>query len=316
MSRLAAIFSLPAVVGLAGCGTAAAPLGGGAASAAHVRGGGSWIDPAAKSGSLTYVSDQYEKTVFVYSYPKLKLVGSLTGFQQPDGECVDAGGDVWIADYLASQLVEYAHGSDTPKTTLSDPGNTPYACAIDPKSGDLAAVNFGQGYNPGSISIYKNAAGSPKVYVDDSLAVPFFDAYDSRGKLYVDGILGPYSPNFTLASFAGGAFTTINLNQAIDSPGDVVVVGSRVNVADSFRYTHSVYGFAVKGSQGRLIGTTHLGGTNVVEEFAVVGNALVAANVDQTIGSAMVFNYPKGGAAKRVFGKGTLEAPIGLVISR
>jgi hypothetical protein len=273
------------------------------------------MDPSAKSSSLIYVSDQYEKTVFVYSYPKLKLVGSLTGFAQPDGECVDAHDNVWIADYLAAQLVEYAHGSEKPKAILSDPNNFPYACAISPKNGDLAAVNLAANPNFGSISIYKNAAGAPKVFTDDSLAIPFFDAYDSSGKLYVDGFRGFYYPFFGLVSFANGEFTNIALNQTINAPGDIEVVGSRVNVGDSFRYTKAVYGFTIKGLKGRLIGVTHLNGTNVVEEFAVVGTTLIAANINQLVGSGVVFGYPNGGSPKRVFGKGTLEGPIGLVVS-
>lgn len=286
----------------------------GTASAAQDR-VGSWMEPAAKSGSLIYVSDQYLRTVFIFSYPKLKLVGSLTGFEQPDGECVDSHGNVWITDLLAEQLIEYAHGSDTPKATLSDPNNQPYACAVDPKNGDLAVVNFARNPISGSISIYKNAAGTPKIFTDDSLALPFFDAYDSRGKLYVDGIRGFYYPYFALVSFADGKFTNITLKQTIDAPGDIVVVGTRVNVGDSFRYTHAVYGFTVKGIKGRLIGVTHLEGTNVVEEFDIVGTKLIATNTNQTVGSGMVFDYPKGGAAQHVFGKGTLEAPVGLAVS-
>ncbi len=278
--------------------------------------GPSWIEPSARTGPLVYVSDQYEKTVFIYSYPRGKLVGTLSGFGQPDGECADSAGNVWITDGLASKIIEYAHGSTSVKATLSDASNSPYACAVDPVSGALAVVNFAHNPVPGSLSVYRKARGAPQVYTDGSLDVPFFDAYDSSGNLYVDGITGFYSPQFALVRFRNKAFTNIELDHGVTAPGGVVVVGRRVNVGDAFRYTHAVYGFSVGGTKGRLIGTTHLDGTNVVEEFDIDGSSLVATNIDQTVGSVMVFHYPKGGAPERTFGTRTLEGPVGLVISR
>lgn len=278
--------------------------------------GRSWIDPASASGTLVYISDQYLKKVFIYSYPALQLVGTLTGFAQPDGECVDAAGNVWITDLLKAQVVEYAHGSTQMKATLSDTGYLPYSCAVDPANGDIAVVNFEANPTPGSISIFRKARGAPHVYTFVRLSVPFFTAYDARGRLFVDGYSGFYSPAFVLARIRNSNLTEIALNQQIDAPGDVVIVGSRVNIGDGFRDTHAVYGFKVSGRTGTLIGTTRLRRTDVIEEFAVVGKSLITTNVNQLVGSAMVFRYPKGGSPKDVFGKGTLEGPVGLVISK
>ncbi len=164
-------------------------------------------DATAEGGTLVYVSNSYENRVYFYSYPKLKLAGTLAGFDQPEGECVNAAGDVWIADSLASQIVEYGHGSTTPKATLADTGYFPYACAVDPQTGDLAVVNEAANPVPGSLSIYRKARGTPKVYTDDSLSIPFFDAYDAKGNLYVDGIRGFYYPYFALARFRHETFT-------------------------------------------------------------------------------------------------------------
>jgi hypothetical protein len=241
----------------------------------------------------------------------------LTGFDQPEGECVDAAGDVWVTNNLAAQIVEFAHGSTTPKATLDDPSSAPYACAIDPSSGDLAVVNFAQNPVPGSISVYKNAMGTPKVYTDDSLSIPFFDAYDAKGTLYVDGIRGFYYPGFALVSFHKSAFANIELNHSVVAPGALEVNGSRLNVGDGSRAAQSIYGFKVKGLRGRLVGTTSVDGTTVVQEFAVVGKRLILANVNQKQGSGMVFSYPNGGQPERTFGTKQLEVgPIGVVVSQ
>lgn len=308
MGRIA-LAALVAIGALAACS-------GGTSQLPASRDALSWVDRTAKTGALVYISDQYEKRVFVYSYPALKLEGTLSGFGQPDGECVDAAGDVWITDLLAREVIEYAHGESKPKAMLSDGGNSPYACSVDPENGDLAVVNFAANPAPGSLSIFKKAQGTPQVYTDDSLAIPFFDAYDARGNLFIDGISAFYSPVFRLVRFAHKTFTTIALNQTIVAPGDVVVVGSRVNIGDSFRYTHAIYGFRVKGSTGRLIGVTHLFRSDTIEEFDVTGTSLVVTNLRQLVGSAMVFRYPNGGRPQQIFGKGTLEGPVGLVISK
>ena len=298
-----------AVVLLAGCSSLTAPISQPSDESA-------WIDAPATSGSLVYISDQYLKKVFVYTYPQLKLVGKLSGFAQPDGECADSAGNVWITDYLKQQIVEYAHGANAPKRRLSDAGYFPYSCAVNPRNGDLAVVNFETNPVPGSLSIYKKASGSPQVFSYYSLDLPFFVAYDANGKLFVDGYRGFYSPDFVLASFNGKSFTNINVDHAIASPGDIVVAGSRVNIADSFHYDHVMYGFRVNGSQAHLVGITHLFRTDDVAEFDVVGKSLVLANVHQLVGSGMIFPYPRGGTPQRIFGRTELEGPVGLVISK
>src|SRR6516225_6984175 len=47
----------------------------------------SWMKPNLLTTSLLYVSDTFPKVVNVYTYPTLKYVGRLTGFQYPLGEC-------------------------------------------------------------------------------------------------------------------------------------------------------------------------------------------------------------------------------------
>ena len=80
----------------------------------------------AKSQGLLYVSSYRTDDVYVFSYPRGRLVGTLAGFNGPDGECVDSAGNVWITNTLQSQQVEYAHGGTTSIATLNDPGEYPF----------------------------------------------------------------------------------------------------------------------------------------------------------------------------------------------
>src|SRR5262249_47577682 len=138
---------------LAGCGGSQPPIAAPGAMpqtsaiATHAAGRKSWILPEAKKRKLLYVADAQTADVYVYEYPNGKLVGTLTGFQEAQGECADAKGDVFItvpSPYSASsEILEYAHGGTEPIATFSDPGygEEPWSCAVDPTTGNLAVTN-------------------------------------------------------------------------------------------------------------------------------------------------------------------------------
>jgi DNA-binding beta-propeller fold protein YncE len=137
--------------------------------------------PTAKSDKLVYVTDPGSDTVDVLSYSSHKLVGTLTGFQDPGGECVDKHGNVFITDFLARDIVEYAHGGTTPIATLGD-SNGPAGCAIDPSSGNLAVNNGG-----GSVEVYPGATGTPTTYSFSSSVDFDFCTFDTSGNLFISG---------------------------------------------------------------------------------------------------------------------------------
>ena len=122
--------------------------------AAHPDRNGSSMSPDAKTiKMLLYVGDEETNDVYVYDYKSGKSVGTLTGFDEPYGECVDATGDIYVANYGDGTVVEYAHGGATPMNTYT-PGGTPIGCAVDAK-GDVAATSF----DPGEVTVY--AVGNP-----------------------------------------------------------------------------------------------------------------------------------------------------------
>ncbi len=80
-----ALISCVAVAMLAACGGSQPPIGApgaiaqASAFAAHAERGKSWMRPEAKSEDLLYVFTN-SSAIYVFSYPKGKLVGNLTGF--------------------------------------------------------------------------------------------------------------------------------------------------------------------------------------------------------------------------------------------
>jgi hypothetical protein len=279
----------------------------------HSNRGRSWMERSATTGSLLYVTDAGANTVVVYSYPKLKVVGTLTGFTNPQGDCVDNANNVWIANTQTSQLIEYAHGGTTPIATLNDPNQYPVGCSFDPTTGNLAVSNFySTNGPPGSVSIFKNASGSPTVYTPPNFAVVYYLGYDPKGRLYLDGI--DSGSAFLFASFNGTKFKSITLDHPIGGPGAVQAVGKDIVVGDQTNGANAAYRFAISRSTGKLVNTTPLTGAYDIVQFYILNKALVGGDFNPSGSTADRFNYPAGGTPTKT--ASGLSAPIGAVISQ
>jgi hypothetical protein len=328
----ACLWSLLAISLLTSCGGGGmtqAPATESAAQPDHTR---SWMSPNAASNDLLYVSDIYTDDVSVYSWPKGDLEGTLTGFEEPNGECIDKAGDIWIVDLKARDVIEYAHGGSSPIATLTDTYGYPVACAIEQKTGDLAVtdifdeVSGGQGR--GGLLIYRHAEGSPTQYQDAEIFYYDFCAYDDRGNLYVDGINNPSSDDFAFAELPKGtsAFSNITLSQYINYPGGVWWRGGFVDVLDELSTPSTIYEFSISGTKGTLEGSTPLNGSGGsggwVNEFALSGSKVVAPIYDPYVGPSSsgvvnIYKYPAGGNAtksitanSRVFGAAISKAKV------
>src|SRR5581483_4000271 len=147
---------------LGGCGGSQPPLGApGAMPQSHAIGqhaapGKSWMMPNASSQDLLYVTDFDHVTI--YSYPRGKLKGTLTGFGSTVGACADKLGNVFLTNQIPNVVYEYAHGGTKRIATLKT-DVTPVGCAIDSSTGDLAVTGFSKGAD-----IFKKATGKPTFY--------------------------------------------------------------------------------------------------------------------------------------------------------
>jgi hypothetical protein len=285
---------------------------------AHPNAGKSWMEPNVK-GPLLYVADAGNDDVFVYTWPALSLIGNLSGFQVPQGECVDAAGNVWVANTKTSKMLEFARGGLKPIKTLKDRGQFPSSCAIDPKTGDLAVTNIiSRSYGPGSLSIYKAAGGAPKIFADPNLEKVYFDGYDGKGNLYVDGI--DASGIFQIAKFDGKKFTALRISGAnVNAPGAVQVVGSTINVEDQSGVLGNsvMYETTLAGSTLTVVATAQLtDGMDCVGTF-IAGGAKHEQAIcpDAATPAVYVYDYPAGGSPTKSVLTG-LSDPEGAVITR
>jgi hypothetical protein len=304
---------LAAAAMLAGCGASATQFAPAQNAAGAVRANSaSWMDPHAGSSALLYVADSGENAVYVYSFPGGKLMGTLSGFDVPQGECVDGTGNVWITNQSASEIREYAHGGTKPIATLKDPDEFPDSCAVDPKTGDLAVTNGFSSSGEGSIGIYAGAKGSPTKHTDSSMREYSFVTYDDNGDLFVDGVRNA-GGRFALAKLpkGGSKFVNIALTR-VRRPGAVASDSSQLAVgdADPFRQGLRIYHLADEKPTGH----TQLRDTcGALEDFALYGDSIVA--LDPSCQTAEIFSYPGGGSPTKEIKLAPKGAAVGVVVS-
>jgi hypothetical protein len=270
----------------------------------------SLTQPVAR-GALLYVSDTVSGDVYVFSYPKGKLQQTLTGFADPAGECVDASGNVFIANTGGSNIIEYAHGGSSPIATLKDNGYFPVGCSVDPTTGDLAVTNFSNTSSaPGNVVIYKKAKGPKRRYVDRSIYEMLLCGYDSSGNLFVDGTTQSYGAVVAELKHGGTKLSDITLDRTIYSPGGVQWDGKHVAVGDQMPNT--IYQFRIKDGKGTTVGSTQMGGAAMVFQFWIDGTRVIGA--DAGAGDVGIWSYPQGGAAIKTIGG--VYVPLGATVSR
>lgn len=269
------------------------------------------IAPDAKNQNLIYVADATAATVSVYSWYG-KLLGTLTGFGEPVGLCSDTKGNVYVVDVNAADIVEYAHNGALPIKTLSDAGQYPSSCAVDPKTGNLAVTNLVTASDgPGNVAIYKRAKGTPKIYSDLEITKAYMCGYDDKGNLFVDGFGTSFA--FEFAELPAGQTTmkNITIDRSIQYPGSVQWDGTYVAIGDE---ESEIYQVLVSGTKGKVQGSTQLEGEMFAIEFWIQGGRVVATNENSAgTGDVGIWKYPAGGPATKMFG--SFQKPYGITIS-
>jgi DNA-binding beta-propeller fold protein YncE len=289
---------------LAACGGSQPPIGVPGAMpqspsiATHAARGGSWVAPEASGTDLVYTVDNIANQVDIYSYPVGTLYGTLTGFNSPVGACIDKAQNVWIVNQGPAEVIEYAHGGNSPIATLRVPGDWPYGCAVDPTTGNLAVT-----YNNNNIAIFQNAKGSPTTYVDSSMSWMHYCGYDATANLFLVG--DDNYANRRLVELSGNSFTTIALPVNIQDTGAVQWDGQYVAVeAYNWPGEHKpikIYGLKISGRQATLESTvqlaTRLERREYFPQFWIFSKTIVeAANNGRQLN---FWHYPAGGRPEK-----------------
>lgn len=146
----------------------------------------SWMSANAKKLDLLYVSHWKDNAVEVYNLADGTVVGRLTGFNAPYGQCVDAKGRVYVSNYTDGQVVEYAHAGTKPLVSWKS-GGYPIGCSIDAK-GDLAVTNYVTPSGSGDVCVFNHGSKKSTCYADSTDCWFLWPAgYDDKGDLVAIG---------------------------------------------------------------------------------------------------------------------------------
>jgi hypothetical protein len=260
--------------------------------------------PATTSQSLLYVGGARGNTTYILSYPSLTLVGKIKG--HATGLCSDTKGNVYVTTWSlrppSGAILKYPHGATKPILTLAD-GYRPNGCAVDPKTGNLAATNLGTlSGSESSVAIWHHGKGTPIFWSVSNFFFYTFCGYDNHGNLFVDGLDKDYNVQFAELP-KDGTLQNVSLDQSIEGAGNVQWDGKYVTVADT--KTHELYRFTIASYIGTLAGSTSLTGwqTPKTTETWITGPTVVTAYGPGETREIGVWSYPQGGSPMKTTGK-------------
>jgi hypothetical protein len=257
------------------------------------------IAPGVKGQDLVYVGDQLFDEVYVFSYPALEWVGTLTGFSLPAGLCSDKDGNVFVTDLLAQRIVEYAHGGSDPIETLQEKGY-PQGCSVDPVTGDLAVTDYSSSAEPGRITIFRGTRRIPHIYRDPTISFSNC-GFDDRGNLFADGL--KYSNEAGLAELAAGAdkLADLRFKEGFDAVGSIQWDGRHVVVMGNS--PRVILQLAVSESKVSVVARTKLLSPRYSFSFWIVGKTILLTYVPPhtrvKYTALGVWAYPGGGKPKK-----------------
>jgi hypothetical protein len=203
--------------------------------------------------ALIYTGDEETNDVYVYDYSNGKSVGTLTGFDEPYGGCVDAKGDVYITNYGAGTVVEYAHAG-TEVIDTYDSGGTPVGCSVDSK-GDVAVTSF----DPGEAVVF--AGGNPMngaTYSGGSCTYLWPMGYDHSGNLIGVGETSPGGRCYAGLLSGATSMSSLSFSGTIDFPGGTMWDGKYIALGDQEAggtFNTGLYRATLKGSTLSPVGS-------------------------------------------------------------
>jgi|HubBroStandDraft_4_1064222.scaffolds.fasta_scaffold00006_149 hypothetical protein len=276
------------------------------------------MDGGVAQQDLLYVSNTNGE-VTVYRYWQHTLVGVLTDFTQPMGECADSSHNVYITDASAKQILEYAHGGTKPIKKFDDSPDSPYTCSVDLATGDLAVANYNGTSQPGNIAIWGGGSSKRTTYTDSALGYFIGCAYDASGNLLVTNGRG-YSAPAGFAWLPNGGTRLVNIK--IPGPGSSdnwYVTGIQWDGKYFVLDSGYAYRISLLHGQAYYVGYTSLdptGGPYAIYDNTpgLQGTQIVVGISGRSYSSVNLYHYPAGGQPVAEITH-AVDRPFGVVVS-
>jgi hypothetical protein len=265
----------------------------------------------AKSEYFDYIFNDYGSYADIFNYPaSKKQVGSIKG---AGGQgCTNVlhgyGKKIFWNVAGASEIREYQVPKKVLKTLAITGGDFPSSCAMS-TSGDLA-VGILYGRDGGGIALFKAASGSPTL-IKTPLNTEYFDGYDTKGNLFLDGTA--IGVPFQLEEIPAGTTTvqTITTSNTVTFPGSVQWDGTYLTVED--QRANAIYRYTVSATRATLKSTVKLKGSSDCAQTWIATGVVYCADAGNDRGE--VFKYPAGGSPAAIF-SGSFDEPLGVVAAQ
>jgi hypothetical protein len=288
----------------------------------------SWVSPDVKKAPrLLFISDIDTNDVYIFTMPAMKLQGTLTGFDGPQGMCSDRSGNIWVNNTKSGEIQQYSRNGKLLKT-IDDSGYYPVGCAVNKKNGDLAVTNIRTtSGEPGNVTVYSSGS-DPQTLTNPDQTEYYFPTYDAKGNLYVNGRGGNSNgimiSECRLGSGSCSTLTvsgvTLNVPGGLNwnkATGDLVVDDPKCNNV----WGSCFYSMSISGSTAKVIGTTSLHDTNGggcdVDQGAFAPNDKYFAGgcIAQGSNPAAVGRWKFSRGGNPTHSSASVEYPVGAAIS-
>jgi sugar lactone lactonase YvrE len=250
-----------------------------------------------------------------WTLPSTVPTATLTGLSAPYGLAFDQNGNLFVANYSANTVSEFAPGHTTPTATLTGLFGPTYL-AFD-HNGNLFVSNEGTSDNGSTVSEFAPGATTPTATLT-GVSCPAGLAFDSSGNLFVADF--GYDNGTTVSEFAPGAtspkatLTGVFVPNGLifDSNGDLFVSNTYANNT-SFAPGTKVTEF----SPGSTSPTSTLTGVSEPRSMAFdsSGNLFVADFGDSSADGTTVSEFAPGGTAPKATLTG-LHGPFNLAFDQ
>ncbi len=276
-------------------------------------------------GATAFVSDYDNNVVYILNKAGT-ITATLAGFQNPYGMATDKGGDLYVVNQGASNVLEFAPPyTGAPIATFSDPGEIAIDVAVD-NDGNVAVTNTETtAAGAGDVVFYSNGSKNPTgKAMGNTFTSPRFCAFDKNGDLVLDDVDIFNTKAVNVGAILRGNLTnpngkiiTLTTSNAIVYPGGVQVTPSgNVAVDDQSASPPSIYTYEAPTSRnlGSPISTTVLSGTDSPVTFAFSAEGTLVFTVDAALSTADLFHYPAGGSPIEEAGFPPFATPLGVAV--
>jgi len=211
----------------------------------------SWMqEPPKGTGGTIWATDLEYASVDVIAYPSGALIGQVSGFSYPYGDCSDKSGNVYVADFSDGKGFEIQAG--TTKVINSWPtGGETIGCSVS-DSGDVAFTNF----YPGGVVVFPGGGPTGVSYPGPGYDWPA--GYDPSGNLFVmcNYVSPCSSPHLAELPAGSSSWIFLNLSPPPDSPSGVQWMDKYLGVGAN----NGIELVAISGSNATVIKTIILNG--------------------------------------------------------